>query len=277
MAASARIVQPPCVPGQEVHPWSAGGGNPKLEAVARQGTRRRLRMVWRQGELFLHPRLLHVAGQLHLHAGARPPTSQVLRRRRPSWPKIPPGGAPSVRSARVDAPANGKGGWIGGVEVSGAFEFGRLSRLLDGFGATGSVSYTDYKLKKEAATASAVDPARLLEMGLRRHRLLREERLPGAPVLSPSVGLQGRSRLAIHQPGLPIHRRRRSDGRDRLATPSSPARVSTVSALCCRSATSSIRPIATYYNATGEAQTLNCTRNTDDRGCSVRVITSRSA
>jgi iron complex outermembrane receptor protein len=50
----------------------------------------------------------------------------------------------------LSAPANGQGGWIGGVEVSGAFEFGRLSHVLDGFGVTGSVSYTDYKLDKQA-------------------------------------------------------------------------------------------------------------------------------
>ena len=60
----------------------------------------------------------------------------------------------------MSAPANGQGGWIGGVEVSGAFEFSRLSRLLDGFGVTGSVSYTKYKLKKVATDqlANAVIP-----------------------------------------------------------------------------------------------------------------------
>jgi iron complex outermembrane receptor protein len=51
----------------------------------------------------------------------------------------------------LSAPANGKGGWVGGVEVSGALEFGRITRALDGFGATGSISYTDYKLDKVAS------------------------------------------------------------------------------------------------------------------------------
>jgi iron complex outermembrane receptor protein len=60
----------------------------------------------------------------------------------------------------LDAPANGQGGWIRGIEVSGAFEFGRLSHVLDGYGATGSISYTDYKLKKVATDqlANAVLP-----------------------------------------------------------------------------------------------------------------------
>jgi len=43
-------------------------------------------------------------------------------------------------------PANGKGGWIQGVEVSGAFEFGRFAHFLDGFGVEGSVSRSKYKL-----------------------------------------------------------------------------------------------------------------------------------
>jgi iron complex outermembrane receptor protein len=57
----------------------------------------------------------------------------------------------------LTAPANGQGGWIGGVEVSGAFELGRIAHVLDGFGATGSISYTDYKLAK-AATETFVHP-----------------------------------------------------------------------------------------------------------------------
>ena len=71
----------------------------------------------------------------------------------------------------VDAPANGKGGWIRGVEVSGAFEFGRVSRILDGFGATGSVSYTDYKLTG-GRQRHGIRAPRFLQMGLRRDRIL---------------------------------------------------------------------------------------------------------
>jgi iron complex outermembrane receptor protein len=46
----------------------------------------------------------------------------------------------------VSMPANGKGGWLAGVEVSGAFELGRVTKLLDGFGVQGSVAYSDYHL-----------------------------------------------------------------------------------------------------------------------------------
>ena len=78
---------------------------------------------------------------------------------------------------------------------------------------------------------------RLLEMGLRRHRLLREERLPGAGFVSSPVGVQGRSRRALHQLGLHAHRSRTIRWTRRSATPSSPVRGSTGSASCSRSAT----------------------------------------
>lgn len=60
----------------------------------------------------------------------------------------------------MDAPANGQGGWLGGIEVSGSFELGRLTRVLDGFGVTGSISYSKYKLDKVATDqlANAVIP-----------------------------------------------------------------------------------------------------------------------
>jgi iron complex outermembrane receptor protein len=41
----------------------------------------------------------------------------------------------------LDAPVNGKGGFIGGYELSAALDFGLLSKALDGFGTTFSYSH----------------------------------------------------------------------------------------------------------------------------------------
>ena len=72
-----------------------------------------------------------------------------------------------------------------------------FAHFLDGFGATGSVSYTDYKLKGEAADVIGSRAPGLLAMGLQCHRLLREEWLPGPGQLSLPVGVQGRGRVAV--------------------------------------------------------------------------------
>ncbi|WP_231462884.1 TonB-dependent receptor [Sphingomonas sp. URHD0057] len=141
-------VQPPCVAGQEVHPWSAGGGNPQLEPW--RAKELDVGYEWYGGKasyFSVHGFYMWLDNYIYNQAltadfsGFTPPATELA--------KIPPGVIVSP-IGEIDVPANGQGGWIGGVEVSGAFEFGRLSRVLDGFGATGSVSYTDYKLKKEA-------------------------------------------------------------------------------------------------------------------------------
>jgi iron complex outermembrane recepter protein len=140
--------QPPCAPGTVVHPWSAEGGNPKLEPW-------RAKLVdvgyeWYGGKasyFALHGFYYWLDNYIYNQAltadfsGLTPPPDQLSQI--PDFVTISPIG-------QLTAPANGKGGWIRGVEASGAIELGRLTRLLDGFGATGSISYTDYKLKPVA-------------------------------------------------------------------------------------------------------------------------------
>ena len=151
----------PCGPGVVVNPWSASGGNPKLEPW-------RAKLVdigyeWYGGNAsyfavhgfyywldnYVYTQVLPVD-----FTGITPPPTELTKLQTdcPACVISPIGS--------LDAPANGQGGWIGGVEVSGAFEFGRISHVLEGFGATGSVSYTDYKLDKVATDqlANAVIP-----------------------------------------------------------------------------------------------------------------------
>jgi iron complex outermembrane receptor protein len=142
---------PACAPGTVVHPWSAAGGNPQLEPWRAKEVD--VGYEWYGGKasyFALHGFYMWLDNYIYTQAltadfsGFTPPPSQLSQ--------IPPGVTVSP-IGELDAPANGKGGWVRGVEASGAFEFGRFSHILDGFGATGSVSYTDYKLKPVALGA----------------------------------------------------------------------------------------------------------------------------
>jgi len=136
--------QPPCAPGTVVHPWSASGGNPKLEPW--RAKELDIGYEWYGGKasyFALHGFYMWLDNYIYTQAlaadfsGFTPPPDQVSQ--------IPPGVVVST-IGELDAPANGKGGWVRGIEASGAFEFGRLSHVLDGLGAQGSVSYSGYKL-----------------------------------------------------------------------------------------------------------------------------------
>jgi iron complex outermembrane receptor protein len=139
---------PPCDATHPAHPWSATGGNPKLEPW--RAKELDIGYEWYGGKasyFSVHGFYMWLDNYIFNQAipvdftGLTPPPTELA--------KIPPGVAIDPIGA-LTAPANGKGGWIRGVEVSGAFEFGRVAHFLDGFGATGSVSYTDYKLSKDA-------------------------------------------------------------------------------------------------------------------------------
>jgi iron complex outermembrane receptor protein len=142
----------PCGPGVTVNPWSASGGNPKLEPW--RAKELDIGYEWYGGKasyFSLHGFYMWLDNYIYTQplpadfTGLTPPPSDLHNL------ELECNGCTISNIGSVDAPANGQGGWIRGVEVSGAFEFGRLARILDGFGATGSVSYTDYKLDEAAA------------------------------------------------------------------------------------------------------------------------------
>jgi iron complex outermembrane receptor protein len=144
-------VQPACAPGTVVHPWSAEGGNPNLQPWRAKEVD--IGYEWYGGKasyFALHGFYMLLDNYIYNQAltadfsDFTPPPDQLSQ--------IPPGVVVSP-VGQLTAPANGKGGWVRGVEASGAFEFGRISHVLDGFGATGSISYTDYKLKPVAIGA----------------------------------------------------------------------------------------------------------------------------
>lgn len=144
--------QQPCGPGVTVNPWSAEGGNPKLQPW--RAKELDVGYEWYGGKasyFSLHGFYMWLDNYIYTQplavdfTGLTPPPGDLANL------EAQCAGCTISNIGTLDAPANGQGGWIRGVEVSGAFEFGRLSRILDGFGATGSVSYTDYKLGQAAA------------------------------------------------------------------------------------------------------------------------------
>jgi iron complex outermembrane receptor protein len=61
----------------------------------------------------------------------------------------PGGPAPLVRQGIVSIPQNGEGGRLSGAELSGALPFRMFHPVLEGFGATASVSYTDSSVQPD--------------------------------------------------------------------------------------------------------------------------------
>ncbi len=132
---------PPCAPGDTVHPWSATGGNPNLEPwrakaldiayewYAGKATYISIAGFYKWLDNYIYNRVSAVD-----FSGLPLPTNQI-----PSNVTISPLG-------QVTMPSNGPGGNIKGIEVSGAVELGRIVEPLDGFGLSGSYSYTKSSL-----------------------------------------------------------------------------------------------------------------------------------
>ncbi len=140
-----------CAPGKVVNPWSASGGNPNLEP-------------WRAKELDAAYEW-YIGKASYISVGGfykwldNYIYTQNIAADFSGFP-IPPTSVGSIPAGVIvspigtlSAPANGKGGYVRGVELSGALEFGRLTSLLDGFGASGSVAYTDSNLNPTATTS----------------------------------------------------------------------------------------------------------------------------
>ena len=154
---------PPCVAGQTVNPWSATGGNPNLEPW--RATAVDVAYEWYLGS----------ASYISLAAFYKDLDSYIFTQRQsfdfsglplpPTAANIPAGVIISP-IGQINQPANGSGGSIKGIEISGALEFGRILPLLQGFGVTGSYSYTKsnlhpLELSANGGNAAAVQATRI--------------------------------------------------------------------------------------------------------------------
>ncbi|MFA6220258.1 MAG: TonB-dependent receptor [Erythrobacter sp.] len=144
---------PPCVPGQEVNPWSASGGNPLLEPW-------RAKALDVSYEWYIGP-----ASYISIAGFYKKLDSYIYNQIQPfdfSGLPLPPtasnipAGVIISPIGTINQPTNGNGGSIKGIEVSGAVEFGQLTSILDGFGFSGSFSYTESNLRPTASTDPGV-------------------------------------------------------------------------------------------------------------------------
>jgi iron complex outermembrane receptor protein len=146
---------PPCTPGQTIHPWSASGGNPDVKPWRAWAAD--VSYEWYIGKASY----IAVAGfykklSTYIYNQTLPYDFSGLPL--PSTAgNIPPGVTVSPIGS-ITQPANGNGGNIRGIELSGAIEFGRITSLLDGLGMLGSLSYTKTNLNP---TADPSSPSRI--------------------------------------------------------------------------------------------------------------------
>ena len=132
-----------CQPGQVVNPWSASGGNPELEP-------------WRANafdlayEWYVDPTTyISIAAfykDLETYIYTQTQTFDFTGIPLPASASSIPDDVIISPIGQISLPANGRGGHLQGVEISGALNFGTLWDPLEGFGMLGSVSFTDSNL-----------------------------------------------------------------------------------------------------------------------------------
>ena len=149
---------PGCQPGQAVVPWSASGGNPALKPW--RAKELDVAYEWYGGKatyfsvnafnFWLDNYIYDKSVKFDFSSFPLPPNAQLIANDCPTC---------TISSlGTLSQPANGQGGWLRGIEVSGAIEFGRFAHFLDGFGAEGGVAHSKYKLKGEAASVIGALP-----------------------------------------------------------------------------------------------------------------------
>ncbi|WP_428155034.1 TonB-dependent receptor [Brevundimonas sp.] len=135
--------QQPCGMGQTVNPWSASGGNPNLEPW--RATAYDLAYEWYvDSTTYLSIAAFYKDLETYIYSQTQefdftgiplPLSASSI----PANTTISPIG-------RITLPANGTGGSVQGIELSGAVDFGRVWEPLSGFGFIGSVSFTESDL-----------------------------------------------------------------------------------------------------------------------------------
>ncbi|HKC01729.1 MAG TPA: TonB-dependent receptor [Sphingomicrobium sp.] len=155
-----------CAPGAVVHPWSAGGGNPDLRPWRAKEVD--IAYEWYGGKAtYLSVNAFNFWLDNYIYNKSVPFDFSIF--------PLPPNAAQVLDPATCDPinetnpctissvgtlsmPSNGQGGWIRGIEVSGAVDFGMFAHFLDGFGAQFGVAHSKYKLKGEAASTVGALP-----------------------------------------------------------------------------------------------------------------------
>jgi len=157
---------PVCQPGAVLNPWSAGGGNPALKPW--RAKELDVAYEWYGGNatylsvnafnFWLDNYIYNKDVPFDFSSFPLPPNAAQLLDPETCDPVNKTNGCTISPIGDLTMPANGKGGWVRGIEVSGAIEFGRFAHFLDGFGAQVGVAHSKYKLKGDAATVIGALP-----------------------------------------------------------------------------------------------------------------------
>ncbi|RYG18027.1 MAG: TonB-dependent receptor, partial [Caulobacteraceae bacterium] len=145
----------PCQPGQTVNPWSASGGNAKLEPWRANAFD--LAYEW----YFDATTYLSIAGfykSLDTYIYSQTQTFDFSGIPLPATASQIPDGVIISPIGSITLPANGKGGSVQGVELSGSVDLGNVWEPLTGFGVIGSASWTESDL---SANGNPQAPARI--------------------------------------------------------------------------------------------------------------------
>jgi iron complex outermembrane recepter protein len=137
-----------CQPGGTINPWSANGGNPLLKPwransadVAWEWYIDKSSYIAVNGFYKDLDNYIYLQQQTFDFTGLLLPTTVIV----PAGVTVSPIGV-------IRQPANGQGGNIYGVEVSGAVNFGKVVPALDGFGVIASYSYVKSNLTPTDST-----------------------------------------------------------------------------------------------------------------------------
>lgn len=146
---------PGCTDGQVVHPWSASGGNPNLQPW--RAKELNVAYEWYGGRAtYFSVSAFYMWLDNYIYTQVN--TADFSAFPLPSTASTIPSNVVISTEGEITQPANGDGGNVRGIELSGAFEFSKIAPFLDGFGASGSVSYSKYHLKPNAAGTIGVLP-----------------------------------------------------------------------------------------------------------------------
>lgn len=144
----------PVAPGTVLHPWTGSGGNPNLEPW--RATAFDLSYEWYiDATSYFSVALFRKELDTYIYRQSLPfdftgvPT--------PTGAVIPPGVTISPIGT-MTLPANGNGGYLQGIEISGALDFGLINSSLEGLGVIGSYSNSESDLNPTSGTSKVRIP-----------------------------------------------------------------------------------------------------------------------
>lgn len=149
----------PAAPGQPptlVKVWSANGGNPNLQPWRANAVD--LAYEWYIGRAsYFSVGLFYKDLRSYIYTDRQPFDFTGLPIPSTAVP-LPPGTTYDF-IGQANQPANGHGGYIKGIEISGALELGRIASFLEGFGVQGGYSINRTNLHPLALNAAGTNQA----------------------------------------------------------------------------------------------------------------------